>query len=339
MNTQTTLEMQSETDQEVRCLASVVIPAHDEADVLGRCLDALTRGLEPGEVEIIVVCNGCKDATAEVARTYDAWVTTIETDVASKANALNRGDAAATAFPRFYLDADVVMPSEALRRCVRRLAQSDVLATSPRLELDFRECSWPVRAFYRVWARLPYCRDELLGCGVYALTREGRAKFDVFPDVLADDVYISLVVGRDQRRVTHDAWFRITPPANMAALVRVRARHQRSGYQMRKRYAALYQDTHRDYRSAALSLAMTPSLWIDAFFYVAVFTATRLAGWRQYAFRKNPMTWERDETSRREVLAPVLPPGKDLARDDTHKGPVRNERWIRESGARHRLGA
>ena len=38
-------------------LASVVIPAHNEEEVLQRCLCALTRGLEPGEVEIIVVCN------------------------------------------------------------------------------------------------------------------------------------------------------------------------------------------------------------------------------------------------------------------------------------------
>lgn len=284
-------------------LASVVIPAHNEEDVLPRCLHALTRDLDPGEVEIIVVCNGCTDATADVARSFSEWVTTIEIDEASKPCALNRGDAAATLFPRFYLDADVIMPTEALRRSVRRLERGDVVATSPRLEMDIRECSWLVRAFYRVWLQLPYCREELIGCGVYALTREGRTKFGDFPDVLADDVYVSLIMSRDQRRVTRDAWFRITPPATMAALIRVRARHQRSGYQLRNRYAALSRTERHEYGSAIRSLVLSPSLWFASLFYGMVFVATRLVGWRQFVFGRNPMTWERDETSRGNAAA------------------------------------
>ena len=49
---------------------SVVIAAHNEEDVLGRCLDALLRGSRPTELEIVVVCNGCTDRTADVARGY-----------------------------------------------------------------------------------------------------------------------------------------------------------------------------------------------------------------------------------------------------------------------------
>jgi len=284
-------------------LASVVIPAHNEEGVLSRCLQALTRDLDPGEAEIIVVCNGCTDATADVARSFSEWVTTIEIDEASKPSALNRGDAATTVFPRFYLDADVVMSTEALRRSVRHLESGDVMATSPRLEMDIRQCSWPVRAFYRVWLQLPYCREELLGCGVYALTREGRAKFGDFPDVLADDVYVSLIMSRDQRRVTRDAWFRISPPATLAALIRVRARHNRSGYQLRKRYASLCRTERHEYGSAMRSLVLSPSLWVASLFYGMVSVATHLVGWRQFVSSRNSMTWERDETSRGNAAA------------------------------------
>ena len=40
-------------------VASVVIPAHNEAAVLGRLLDALATGLGGHALEIIVACNGC----------------------------------------------------------------------------------------------------------------------------------------------------------------------------------------------------------------------------------------------------------------------------------------
>ncbi|MGD9408165.1 MAG: glycosyltransferase, partial [Gammaproteobacteria bacterium] len=48
-----------------RDLISVVIPAHDEEAVIQRTLGALLRSADPGEFEVIVVCNGCSDATAE----------------------------------------------------------------------------------------------------------------------------------------------------------------------------------------------------------------------------------------------------------------------------------
>ena len=50
-------------------VGSVVIPAHNEANVIGRGLDRLFGSLGTG-IEVIVVCNGCTDDTADTAR---AW--------------------------------------------------------------------------------------------------------------------------------------------------------------------------------------------------------------------------------------------------------------------------
>ena len=51
---------------------SVVIPAHDEEAVIERCLGTLLADARAGEVEVVVVCNGCTDDTA--ARAHDTRV-------------------------------------------------------------------------------------------------------------------------------------------------------------------------------------------------------------------------------------------------------------------------
>ena len=55
---------------------SVVIPAHNEQNYVGRCIDSIKQAAEHfgGNVEIIVVCNRCTDRTAEIAEKLGARV-------------------------------------------------------------------------------------------------------------------------------------------------------------------------------------------------------------------------------------------------------------------------
>jgi glycosyltransferase involved in cell wall biosynthesis len=56
-------------DGEVR--ASVIIPTRNRADILGRCLESLTRQtLTPEAFEVLVIDNGSKDHTANIAKKY-----------------------------------------------------------------------------------------------------------------------------------------------------------------------------------------------------------------------------------------------------------------------------
>ena len=104
-------------------MISIVIPAHNEEQVIGRLLEGVTRGAGPGELEIVVVTNGCTDRTAEVAGSFPG-VTVVDSPVASKPAALNLGDATAKSFPRMYLDADIEVDIAAVR------AVGDVLRVS-----------------------------------------------------------------------------------------------------------------------------------------------------------------------------------------------------------------
>ena len=133
-----------QTSQVREPLASIVIPAHNEAEVIGRCLDALFTGVEPGELEVIVVCNGCVDETAALARSSGHPVRVIELQTASKATALREGDMAARTFPRLYLDADVVLSGSSARKVAERL-NAGAVAARPPVVYSSGQSSAPVR--------------------------------------------------------------------------------------------------------------------------------------------------------------------------------------------------
>ena len=170
-------------------LGSVVIPAHDEAAVIGRCLDALFTGFLEGELDVVVVCNGCSDETAALALSSRYPVRVVELRSASKPAALRSGDAAARTFPRLYLDADVLMHGSAARLVLERL-RSGALAARPPIQYEARGASAPVRSYYRARSRVPAVLGSLWGAGVYGFSATGRSRFGAFPDVVADDLWV-----------------------------------------------------------------------------------------------------------------------------------------------------
>ena len=178
-------------------MISVVIPAFNEGAVIGRNLEKMVGGAAPGELEVVVVCNGCTDNTADVARSFPL-VNVIETSVPSKTNALNLGDRAVSGFPRFYVDADVMISLESLRVVARVLGTGQYLAAAPRMEADVSKSNWFVRAFQRVWMQLPYCRQGLIA-QAYGISEEGRRRFGEFPSITADDAFVRLHFAPDER--------------------------------------------------------------------------------------------------------------------------------------------
>src|ERR1700754_21124 len=99
-------------------MPSIVIVAHNEANVIGGCLDALSGQQFSGPVDIVVSANGCTDDTAAVAGR--PGVTVVDRPEAGKAGALNAGDGVATGFPRIYLDADIIVPPHGVATVVAR---------------------------------------------------------------------------------------------------------------------------------------------------------------------------------------------------------------------------
>jgi len=149
----------------LRGMVSVVVPAHNEAQVLGRLLGQLAPAGTPDDVDVIVVANGCTDDTAQIAGGHGPRVRVLSIPVPSKREALLAGDQAATSFPRIYVDADVEIGLADIRALAGALARPGALAAGPERVLALSGASWLVRWYYDVWARLPEVRSGLFGRG------------------------------------------------------------------------------------------------------------------------------------------------------------------------------
>lgn len=279
-------------------MVSIIIPAHNEETTIGRCLERLLADGSAGGMQVVVACNGCSDRTAEVARKFGNRVTVVETDVASKVHALNLADEVAEGYPRIYMDADVVLTPRDIDEISRTLEQGPILAAAPRMEMDLSQSSWAVRAYYRVWMSLPYTKKGMMGVGVYALSRDGRARFERFPDIIADDGYIRVLFKPHERTSISQAKSTVTAPTTLAGLIKIKTRSRLGGYQMAQRFPELLQNDDKDYGSAAWDVLKQPSLWacVPVYLYVNL-VAKRRAKKQLQSLEK--YVWERDESSRR----------------------------------------
>lgn len=271
----------------------VIIPAHDEAGVIGRTLTALAP-LADTDVDVIVVCNGCSDETADIARSF-AGVTVIETAVGSKTHAMNLGDAAATTWPRLYLDADIDISPAAVCDVFAALAEPGALAARASYVYDVVGATWPVRSYYRARSRIPGPERRLWGAGGYAAGEVGHARFERFPAVTADDSWFDEQFDVEEKRVVATEPMRVRTPRNASALIAVLSR-QRRGYVE----IGIASSARTRGRELARSVR-APRDAADLGWYVFFTLVSRRRA--AAALRAGGKRWERDSSSRAVIRA------------------------------------
>lgn len=276
---------------------SIIIPAYNEAAVIGRCLSALQDDSNT-KVEIIVVCNGCTDQTADIASEFDG-VRVIETDVASKVVALNLGDAAAKHYPRVFLDADVRITGSVLAAVVCRMMQTPgVKVGAPSLEVDYSQSSWPVQSFYQVWTSLPYFKARsLIGSGIYILSESGRKKFLEFPDIIADDAYVRAQFAVEERYTDPDYSFTIFAPRQLKDLIKIKTRSRFGNIELMRKFPTLVAGKDHNAGSLLNVILRKPNLILSSFIYCYVQLVTMQRAKKRLKLADFE-TWERDESAR-----------------------------------------
>ncbi|MFD4179648.1 WecB/TagA/CpsF family glycosyltransferase [Rhodococcus sp. NPDC058514] len=281
---------------------SVVVPAYNESAVIERTLAPLSRAAVDGYIELIVVCNGCRDDTADIARAIPG-VTVLELVEGSKTAALNTGDEAATLWPRLYLDADIQVSASAVLAVLDRLADGDALAARPTARYDYDGANAIVRSYYRARQRIPQHRLAMWGAGAYGLSAAGHERIGAFPDCTADDLFVDAQFDADEKAVVATDPSVVTTPANARSLLAILRRGYRGVTE-----AALPAD-HRSARRARPHGASTAlELWgsvrgprsaADAMVYTGMALAARVG-----ARRSASAPWERDDSSRLDPSRP-----------------------------------
>ena len=226
----------------------------------------------------------------------------LELQLASKPAALRRGDAEARAFPRLYLDADVLLPGSAARLVLERL-RSGVLAARPPVRYEMSGASAPVRRYYRARSRVPAVLGSLWGAGVYGLSAIGRSRFGAFPDVVADDLWVDRLFSDEEMEIVDSVPVVVQVPRRSRDLIRVLARTYRGKREKtiapdhRDRAPETAMSTLRDLGRVGLA---GPAAALDAATYATFAAGARLtmALPHRSGARIAGDRWERDESSR-----------------------------------------
>lgn len=181
-------------------MLSIVIPAHDEAPVIGATLDALADAVcaVDGDVEVIVVDDASTDGTAAIARGRGARV--VQVDVRHIAGARNAGAAAARGDRLLFVDADTRVDRRAVQAAMRALDDGAVGGgTAVRfmrpLPLHIRLAESASIVLFRLFRVTP-------GCFIFC-TREAFDAAGGFDEGLyvAEDVAFSRALARQGRLV------------------------------------------------------------------------------------------------------------------------------------------
>lgn len=274
--------------------ATILIPAHNEATIIGRTLWFLSRGLPQNMVDVIVIANGCTDATAMRARAAYPQAKVIETDRPGKCHALNLGYAASTkGGPVICLDADLDVTSDALRALLAPLQAGTGEAACGQMDVVTTHASPVVKAFYRGWRTNPYFTHGKFG-GLFALSAGQAARLFPLPEITADDEFIRRSVAAQGIALAPGCTFTARAPAGLRDLIKVRRRSLRGARQVGK--MGLSRPGPGSLSTMLRRAVSTPSEALPVLVFLAVMTWVRilLACEGQGAKTR----WERDLSSR-----------------------------------------
>lgn len=273
-------------------ICSIVIPAYNEATTIGHTLQSLLNGAMPGEFEVIVVCNGCHDASADVARAAAPEAHVVELAEAGKTAALNAGVAAASIKPVVFLDADIRTCAASVRALVAAVRKPGTFLACGYADFATKESSAMVRAFYRAWQLNPYFDKGKMG-GFFAVSAEGLARLGSLPATTNDDEYINRCLGSDAVFVD-EAPYRIEAPRTLGSLMQVRSRVYRGNAELKDSGISAEQSSNSTARRFILRLLSQPKAWPGAM----VFFAVALAAHIRNRFQPKSPVWEQDQSTR-----------------------------------------
>jgi cellulose synthase/poly-beta-1,6-N-acetylglucosamine synthase-like glycosyltransferase len=259
---------------------SVLLPAYNEAKVIGRTLSTLLATDYPGPIEVVVVDDGSTDGTAAIvqaAADRDPRLRLINQSNQGKAAALQHGMGGVRHDIVITLDADTQFAPETIGRLAAHFRESKVAAVSGHVKVG------NLRTFIARCQELEYiCGFNLerrayhqLNCitvapgAVSAWRRSAVAAVGgISGDTLAEDTDLTLSLHRSGWRVTYEpsalAW--TEAPESIVNLARQRFRWAFGTLQCLWKHRDLLFQPQR----GALAFFSLPSVWFFQILLVAI---------------------------------------------------------------------
>lgn len=282
---------------------SLIIPAHNEEAVIGRCLEtALRDAPETAEIDVIVAANGCGDRTAEMARKAAPNALVLELPVGSKTAAINAANSEASFFPRIYLDADIECEFASLAALARTVCEPGIMTAAPAIQLELSHCNAFVRSYYAAWMQQPFAKAGKGGAGCYALSEAAIQNVGEFPEIIGDDIWIHTRFADDQKRMVsqdrdgNPVFSRVRPPRSAREQVKVEARRMIGNREVRQKFPSVHFENTSKSGGFRASLKSGASMIDLATFYAIKFLVR--AEMKISAWRGEDRVWSRDLSSR-----------------------------------------
>lgn len=282
---------------------TLIIPAHNEAAVIRRCLESVLDGAPGPEVmQIIVAANGCTDDTVAIARQVAPSAVVLDLPVGSKTAAMNAANREAAHFPRIYLDADVQCSYGALAATAAALREPGVMAAAPALQMDLSRSSALVKSYYRVWLTQPYVKRALVGSGCFGLSQAGYEAIGDFPPIVGDDIWVHSRFAESERRSVREdsegrpVHFLVSPPRRVNDQIRVETRRRLGNEQLLRNYPSVHYAGSNRPGDLSDALRDGASVW-DVAIYLAIKMIVRLRV-KQARRKQQDIVWERDLAAR-----------------------------------------
>lgn len=276
---------------------SIIIPAYNEATVISQTLNFLLNDKCLNGCEIIVVCNGCLDNTAEVVASYKTanLAQLGERNIAlnieqlaqgSKTQAINLGLSVKQYAQVVLLDADIHITGENIIRLVAELYEPNIEVASPKITFDYHQSSWLVRQYYKIAEQSLYNSQYRIS-NVIALSKNAVEQLGALPEVIADDEYLRRQFSLAQCSLVASLQHRFICPKNVRNLLNALTRVERGNIQLKQLFI------ENNYTVAENK----PRFSITIVVFYGIKTVVKLRAKWQVLINKKQV-WLRDESTR-----------------------------------------
>ncbi len=278
-------------------MATVIVPAHNEASVIENCLNSIIN--QSGVSNIIVACNGCTDNTVDIVQTKFPTVTCLDIKKPSKTNALNVAEEKAkelgVSYPIFYIDADTQLSKNAVQHISQVMSTSNILLAAPTPIINTDKSSFLVQTYYKVWTRLPYIKEGVIATCSFIVSEKGRQRFDKFADVIGDDGFIRCHFKNKEISNIEGAEIYITAPKDILSLIKIKTRARLGNMELiAKNKCPIREEKHY---GSVMKDRLLSKHFFSTFIYIVIALIIRVRATLQFK-KLSTYTWEKDTSSR-----------------------------------------